>query len=65
MAEYQCPHCGMVISDEDALLCHFCGESLQRAGKGFLGRVKYSSSKVVWFFVIFAVIFSFILLTIF
>lgn len=63
--EYECPHCKMAIYDEDALLCHFCGQSLERAGKGFLGKVKYSNQKIIWFFVIFAVIFSLILLTVF
>ena len=62
MAEYICPQCGMTIYDDDALLCHFCGESLERASKGFLGRIKYSNLKVLWFFVCFVVILSFILL---
>ena len=65
MSEYHCPHCDMTTYDDDALLCHFCGESLERASKGFLGKVRYSNLKVVWFFLIFAVIFSFILLTVF
>jgi hypothetical protein len=55
----------MTIYDEDALLCHFCGQSLERASKGFLGKVRYANSKVVWFFVVFAVIVSFVLLMVF
>ena len=40
MEGHICPHCGNPVFDEDALLCHFCGESLQRAaaplgGQGF------------------------------
>ncbi len=56
MKEYICPHCQNPIYDDDALLCHFCGESLQRAGKGFLSNIKYSNNKVIWFFVIFFVL---------
>jgi hypothetical protein len=43
MSEYICPNCKKPIYDPDALLCHFCGGSLGRAGKGFLGRVRYSN----------------------
>ncbi len=57
-----CPNCRKPIYDDDALLCHFCGGSLQRAGRGFLGRVRYANQKVMWFFVIFAVLVAFILL---
>ena len=64
MAEDICPHCGMAIYDDDALLCHCCGQSLERASKGFLGKVKYSNLKAVWFFVIFVIILSFLLLMI-
>ncbi|MCK5013419.1 MAG: hypothetical protein KAS66_06340 [Candidatus Omnitrophica bacterium] len=62
MSEYICPNCKKPIYDPDALLCHFCGGSLSRAGKGFLGRVRYSNQKVVWFFITFAVLLAFILL---
>ncbi len=43
MPEYKCPECQKPIDDEDALLCHFCGGSLRRAGKGFLSNLKYYS----------------------
>ncbi|MDD5347372.1 MAG: hypothetical protein PHT59_02015 [Candidatus Omnitrophica bacterium] len=33
MAEYICPHCKKPVCDDDALLCLFCGESLNRPGK--------------------------------
>jgi len=59
---YSCPHCKNPIYDPEVLLCHFCGESLERAGKGFMGRVRYGNHKVVWFFVIFLILFSWILL---
>lgn len=42
-----CPHCRNPIYDEDALLCHFCGESLQRAGGGLMGNLKYGPLRVV------------------
>jgi hypothetical protein len=32
MAEHICPHCRKPIYDDDALLCLYCGESLQRPG---------------------------------
>ena len=41
MSEYLCPHCQKPIYDEEALLCHFCGESLKRPGKGLLSNIKY------------------------
>lgn len=62
MKEYTCPHCKNPVYDDDALLCHFCGESLERSGRGFLGNVRYGNQKVVWFFVVFLVLLSFILL---
>ena len=41
MSEYICPHCGMPIDDEEALLCLYCGENLER-GVGTLGKMRYS-----------------------
>lgn len=64
MPEYICPHCGMAIYDEDALLCHNCGESLERSGSGLLGRMRYSSFKSILFFVIFLILFAFVVLMI-
>lgn len=64
MHEYICPNCQNPIYDEDALLCHFCGGSLQRASKGFLSRVRYANQRVVWFFVSFAVLCGFVLLVV-
>ncbi len=28
--DYSCPSCQQPIYDEEALLCHFCGENLRR-----------------------------------
>jgi len=61
MEEYTCPNCKSPIYDEDALLCHFCGESLQRAGSGFISGIRYANPRVWWFFLVFAVMFIFIL----
>ncbi|MCK5215456.1 MAG: hypothetical protein KAR05_08895 [Candidatus Omnitrophica bacterium] len=47
MADYICPQCGNSIYDEEALLCHFCGESLQRAGDGLLSKFKYKQSNLI------------------
>jgi predicted nucleic acid-binding Zn ribbon protein len=33
MAASTCPRCKNAIRDDDALLCLFCGESLNRPGK--------------------------------
>jgi len=65
MEEYICPHCKQPIYDNDALLCHFCGGSLQRANKGFISRIRYANHQVILFFVVFLVIISFLLLMIF
>ncbi len=39
MSERICPHCKNPITDEDALLCHFCGESLGRRSSGVMGKL--------------------------
>ena len=62
MEEYICPNCKNSIYDEDALLCHFCGGSLQRATKGFIGQIRYSNRQVMWFFLVFVVLLAFVLL---
>ena len=56
MEEYICPSCKQPIYETDVLLCHFCGGSLQRAGQGFLGRVRYSNRRVLWFYLIFFIV---------
>jgi hypothetical protein len=39
MPERICPHCKEVIHEEEALLCHFCGESLRRTSGGMMGKM--------------------------
>lgn len=46
MAERICPHCKNPIYDDDALLCHFCGESLQYQG-GVMGKLKYGHKALI------------------
>ena len=61
MNEYICPHCKNVIRDEDAVLCHFCGESLQRSGEGILGRLKYAKMKILWIVISIFILLCFVL----
>ncbi|MBU2102868.1 MAG: zinc ribbon domain-containing protein [Candidatus Omnitrophota bacterium] len=60
MPEYICPHCKNPIYDDEATLCLYCGESLDRA-IGFMGRIKYSRPKVIAITVTLAAILSFLL----
>ncbi|MCB9747237.1 MAG: hypothetical protein H6755_02390 [Candidatus Omnitrophica bacterium] len=60
MQEVVCPHCKKTIYDEDALLCHFCGESLSRAGNGFISRMRYANPRIIWYIVTFLVLVSFL-----
>jgi hypothetical protein len=49
MSEVICPHCKNPIYDADALLCHFCGNSLNRASSGgLIGRMRVGGMKWVW-----------------
>jgi hypothetical protein len=64
MAEYICPHCQNPITDDEALLCHFCGESLGRPGQGFLGRMKYAPAKNVTMIVVGFVVLVFFLIVV-
>ncbi|MBL7073080.1 MAG: zinc-ribbon domain-containing protein [Candidatus Omnitrophica bacterium] len=61
MAEYVCPRCGKPIDDDEALLCLYCGENLER-GVGVLGKMKYSSHWVIIAAITIFVIVAFILL---
>jgi ribosomal protein S27E len=58
MSEIQCPHCKQPISDQDALNCLYCGESLNQP-TGFMSLIQ---SKAVIGIIALAVILSFILL---
>jgi len=59
MNPYICPHCHNPVFDEDALLCHFCGQSLNRATNGFLSNLRYSNKRVAWVFLVFLVLAAF------
>ena len=48
MPEHICPHCRQPIHDDDALLCHFCGESLNRPGSGITGWMRGASGLKKW-----------------
>ena len=59
MAEYICPHCKNPINDDDALLCLYCGNSLQRK-TGFISSIPHK-----WFIaIVIIVLLSFIALVI-
>ena len=57
MAEKICPNCRKPIYEDEALFCHFCGESLQRSGQGLFGQLKYGRWRLVMAgFVIFIIV---------
>ncbi len=55
MVVYICPHCEKPIDDEEALLCLYCGENLER-GVGTLGKMRYSIHWTVVALVVFVVV---------
>lgn len=61
MAEYICPHCKKPVYDDEALLCLYCGESLNR-GVGLLGKLKYPRRKTVIIVIVLLVISGFLVL---
>jgi len=61
MSEYICPHCKQLINDDEALLCLFCGESLNR-GIGFMGRLKYPVHKIIIVVIVALLLVSFMVL---
>jgi hypothetical protein len=61
MAEYTCPHCKKTVYDDEALLCLYCGESLQRA-IGVMGKLRYSRPAIIITIVVVIVLLSFLLL---
>jgi len=63
MAEYICPHCKKPIYDDEALLCLYCGRSLQR-GIGFMGKMKYPTRRILLIAFVILVVFAFALLVI-
>jgi len=48
MPDLQCPHCKNPIYDEAALLCHFCGNSLNRRSQGALGSMRAAGPRWIW-----------------
>ena len=61
---YTCPHCHQPIYDEDALLCHFWGESLNRSGKGLISRLRYPKKNIVLIGIVVVLLLGFVLLLI-
>lgn len=61
MAEYICPNCKQPIYDDEALLCLYCGESLQR-GRGFMGKMKYPTPKIIVVITVIFILIAFMLL---
>ena len=64
MSEYICPQCKKPIYDDDALLCLYCGEGLNRS-VGFMGKIKYPNPKIIIIALVCLVLLSFVLLMIF
>ncbi|MDD5195894.1 MAG: hypothetical protein PHQ96_09545 [Candidatus Omnitrophica bacterium] len=61
MPDYLCPHCKKPIYDDEATLCLYCGESLERPS-GFMGNIKYSRPKIIAAVIALIVILTFLLL---
>jgi hypothetical protein len=59
--EYLCPHCKNSITDDEALLCLYCGESLNRS-VGVMGSMKNPVVKIVVIFLVVVLVLAFILL---
>jgi len=55
MSEYICPHCKKPVYDDEALLCLYCGESLNR-GKSFL------KPKILFIIIVAVILISFFFL---
>ncbi|HPN73401.1 MAG TPA: zinc-ribbon domain-containing protein [Candidatus Omnitrophota bacterium] len=58
MTEHICPNCGKPIYDDEALLCLYCGENLERP-VGVLGKLKYNRHHLLAAALIAAVIAAF------
>ncbi|MBU4251833.1 MAG: hypothetical protein KKC39_08390 [Candidatus Omnitrophica bacterium] len=63
MSEYICPHCQQPIYDDEALLCLYCGQSLNRS-VGFMGKLKYPKPKIIIVIIVVLVLVSFMILMI-
>jgi len=65
MAGHECPYCRNRIYDEEALLCHFCGNSLHRTSKGMLGHMRDSHKKTLLYITVLLIILGFFFLIVF
>jgi len=63
MSEYICPYCQQPIYDDEALLCLYCGQSLNRA-VGFMGKLRYPKFKIIILGIVTMLLVSFIFLMI-
>ncbi len=63
MSEYICPYCKKPIYDDEALMCLYCGQSLNR-GIGFIGKLKYPKHKIFIIIIVVLVLISFLVLMI-
>jgi zinc-ribbon domain len=61
MPVYFCPHCRQPIYDDEALLCLYCGESLERPA-GFMGKLKYPKPKIIIIIIVILLLASFMFL---
>lgn len=61
MQDLICPHCKNPIYEDDALLCHFCGESLNRKSSGLLGMMRSGGVRWIWVTVAVMIALAFVL----
>ena len=59
MGEYICPHCKKPIYDDEALLCLYCGEGLNRPGKHI------PKSRLVFMIIVLILLASFLFMSFF
>ena len=60
MNEIICPSCKNLITDDEVLLCHFCGESLNRSSSGALGKINSGDFRIWFVILVIILIFGFI-----
>ncbi|OGX05507.1 MAG: hypothetical protein A2Z88_10415 [Omnitrophica WOR_2 bacterium GWA2_47_8] len=63
VSEQICHHCKNPIYDDEALLCHYCGESLGRISRDAIGQLRGGWGKWIWVLIALSALASFILLT--
>jgi hypothetical protein len=61
---FDCPHCHKPIDDDEALLCLYCGGSLNRPVGNF-GKMRYALTKHSLWILVGLVILGFLILQIF